>query len=120
MQKVERHALKKLLQEYKKVVAQRDQLLQKQQESCLQMSDLKKQYEIQVRNSTEMDNKYQEKERNVKELEKLLQEKQHLLTESETENEKYRIDCAQFTKDIEQVKKKTKCIFDVFLYLIYF
>lgn len=104
MQKAERFALRKLLEDYKKVVVQRDQLLQKQQEWCLQMSDLQANYEMQVQTSTEMSRKCEEKERSLVELEKLLQEKQLLLNRSQAEVEKYRISCAHCTGKIEEVR----------------
>lgn len=103
MQKAERLALKKLLEDYKKVVAQRDQLLQKQLEWSTKISTLQESYDMQITNSAKMSNRCEEKERNIRELEKLLQEKQHALNKSQAEAEKYRISCTHLTGKIDEV-----------------
>lgn len=103
MQKAERLALKKLLEDHRRVVQQRDQLLQKQQEWCTQLSNLKENCEMQKKNSTEMNSKCEEMECRVRELEKVLQEKEILLNSTQTAVEKYRLSCAHFTGKIETV-----------------
>lgn len=104
MQKAERFALRKLLEDYKKVVAQRDQLLQKQQEWCLQISSLQENYEMQMKTSTEINNKYKEKEQSLKEMEQFLEEKQLLLNQYQVEIENYRISYAHSSGKIEEVR----------------
>lgn len=104
MQKAERFALKKLLEDYKKVVAQRDQLLEKQQDLYCKITDLQESYEMQIKASTEMDDKCKGMEQRFRNLEKMLQEKQLLLNASQNELENYRINCAHFTGVIEEVK----------------
>lgn len=103
MQRAERLALKKLLEDYKKVVTQRDQLLQKQMEWSTKISSLQDSYDMQITNSAKMSKRCEEKERNIRELEKLLQDKQHALNKSQAEAEKYRITCAQLNGKIEEV-----------------
>lgn len=104
MQKAERVALKKLLEDYKKVVAQRDQLLQKQEEWYLKINHLQENCDMQMKHSAKMSTKCDEKEHSIRELEKLLQEKQYTLNRSQADTEKFRISCARLSGIIEEVK----------------
>lgn len=104
MQKAERLALKKLLEDYKKVVAQRDQLLLKQKEWTAKVASLQESCEMQNRNSTEIQNRCEEKEHSIRELEKRLQEKQHNVHKLQVEVDNYRHNSAKLTGRIEDVR----------------
>lgn len=105
MQKAERFALRKLLENYKNVVAQRDLLLVKQKDYIAKISSIEETVGIQMRNAGEIASQCQEKERSIRELENLLRENQHSLSMSHAEIEKYRNTIENLASKLKQVCK---------------